>query len=60
VELDAVTGKYTRKVLFSNNDVPTAMPRLGSNLGKDFYIVGREDRLFGRTKVAVAKITAGN
>ena len=60
VELDAATGKYTRKVLFSNNDVPTAMPRLGNNLGKDLYIIGREDRMFGRTKVAVAKITAGS
>jgi len=56
--LDAVTGKYTRKVFFSNKDVPTAMPRMGAMVGSSLYIVGRDDRIFGRTKVAVAKITA--
>ena len=60
VTLDAITGKYTRKVFFSNKDVPTAMPRLGAYIGNDLYIIGRDDRLFGRTKVAVAKISATN
>jgi hypothetical protein len=60
ITLDPITGKYTRKSLFSNNDVPTAMPRLGSNLGRDMYIVGREDRLLGKTKIAVAKISVKN
>lgn len=59
VVLDATTGKYVRKVFFSNIDVPTAMPRLGSYIGNDMYMVGREDRLFGKTKIAVAKITLG-
>lgn len=58
--LDVTTGKYTRSVLFSNKDVPTAMPRLSSYIGNDMYLIGRDDRLFGRTKVAVAKITATN
>lgn len=58
--LDAVTGKYTRNVFFSNKDVPTAMPRLGSYIGNDMYLIGREDRLFGRTKIAVAKVTVPN
>ena len=57
ITLDPITGKYTRNLLFSNNDVPTAMPRLSSNLGKDMYIVGKEDRLLGKTKIAVARIS---
>jgi len=55
--LDATTGKYTRKLFFSNKDVPTAMPRLSSYIGDDMYMIGREDRLFGKTKIAVAKVT---
>jgi hypothetical protein len=57
ISLDPVTGKYTRSVLFDNSDVPTAMPRLGSNLGNDLYIIGKEDRLLGKTKIAVAKVS---
>jgi hypothetical protein len=60
INLDPITGKYTRNSLFSNNDVPTAMPRLSSNLGKDMYIVGKEDRLLGKTKIAVARISIKN
>jgi hypothetical protein len=56
LSLDPMTGKYTRSVLFSNDDVPTAMPRLGSNLGNELYIVGKEDRLLGKTKIAIAKV----
>ena len=57
VDLDLITGKYTRNILFSNDDVPTAMPRLGSGLGKDLFIVGKEDRFLGKSKIAVAKIS---
>ncbi len=60
ITLDIATGKYTRNVLFSNKDVPTAMPRLSSYIGNDMYLIGREDRFFGRTKIAVAKITTTN
>lgn len=60
ITLDPITGKYTRHSLFSNNDVPTAMPRLGSNLGRDMYIIGKEDRMLGKTKIAVAKISIKN
>ncbi len=56
VKLDPVTGKYTRSVFFSNNDVPTAMPRLGSVHGNDFYMTGKEDRILGKTKIALAKV----
>lgn len=55
--LDEVTGKCQRKQLFSNTDIPTAMPRWGSVIGQDMYIVGRTDRLFGKTKLVVGKIS---
>ncbi|WP_207515387.1 hypothetical protein [Longitalea luteola] len=58
VSLDEVTGKYQRKLFFSNADVPTAMPRHSSVIGQDMYMVGKTDRLFGKTKLAVAKITS--
>jgi hypothetical protein len=58
ITLDEVTGKYQRKVFFSNADVPTAMPRHGSMIGQDMYIVGKTDRLFGKSKIAVGKITS--
>lgn len=57
VILDPVSGKYQRTQLFDNKDVPTAMPRLGSVLGNDFYLVGKEDRFFGKTKIAIGKIS---
>ncbi len=57
VNLNTVTGKYTRSSLFSNKDVPTAMPRLGTVLGKDLYIIGKEDRLLGKTKIAIARLS---
>lgn len=56
IKLDAATGKYTRVSLFANDDIPPAMPRLGQNIGNTFYIIGKEDRLFGKTKIAVGKI----
>jgi hypothetical protein len=58
VSLDEVSGKYQRKLFFSNSEVPTAMPRHGSVIGQDMYMVGKTDRLFGKTKLAVAKITS--
>ena len=58
VSLDEVTGKYQRKLFFSNAEVPTAMPRHSSVIGQDMYMVGKTDRLFGKTKLAVAKITS--
>jgi hypothetical protein len=58
VSLDEVTGKYQRKLFFSNSDVPTAMPRHSSVVGQDMYMVGKTDRLFGKTKLAVAKISS--
>jgi hypothetical protein len=55
--IDEVTGKNKRKFFFTNTDVPTSMPRLGAVIGTEMYIVGKEDRLFGKTKIAVARIS---
>lgn len=57
VSMNQATGKYTRNQFFSNTDVPTAMPRLGSVIANDMYIIGKEDRIFGKTKIAIAKIS---
>lgn len=57
INLDAATGKYKRVSLFSNNDQPTAMPRLGVPIGNDFYLIGKEDKLLGKTKIAVGKVS---
>jgi hypothetical protein len=56
VQLDVLSGKYTRKPLFSNKDIPTAMPRLGSVLGNTLFLVGKEDRMLGKSKIALGKI----
>jgi hypothetical protein len=55
--IDEVTGKNNRKFFFTNTDVPTSMPRLGAVVGQEMYIVGKQDRIFGKTKIAVAKIS---
>ena len=60
IALNTETGKYTRQLLFHNNDVPTAMPRFGSTINKDMYIIGKEDKIFGKTKIALAKISVAN
>ena len=47
--------------IFSNSAFAQAraapMPRLGSVVDVSMYIVGKEDRLFGQSKIAVGKIT---
>lgn len=55
--LNEATGKYSRSVFFSNTDVPTAMPRLGSVTGDMMFIIGKNDRIMAKTKIAVARIT---
>lgn len=57
LDLNETTGKFSRKIFFSNKDVPTAMPRLGAVIGKDMYMVGKSDRVMGKSKVAIAKVT---
>ncbi|MEP6951604.1 MAG: hypothetical protein ABI863_20095 [Ginsengibacter sp.] len=57
LSVNETTGKYTRNQFFSNTDVPTSMPRLGSVIGDNMYIIGKDDHAFGKTKIAIAKIT---
>ena len=59
VTLDEITGQYKRQSLFSNNGIPTAMPRLGAVIGggEDMYIVGKNDRTLGKTKIAVGLLS---
>lgn len=57
IALNTSTGKYTRSSLFSNNDVPTAMPRLSSVLNNELYLIGKEDRIFGKSKMALARLS---
>ncbi|MBV8255150.1 MAG: hypothetical protein JO154_21285 [Chitinophaga sp.] len=57
LNLDGTSGKFTRSLFFSNKEIPTAMPRLGAVIGNDMYMVGKSDRMMGKSKIAVAKIT---
>ena len=57
ISIDPVTGNLTRKVMFSNSDNPTAMPRLGTIVNNDMYFIGKDDKTFGKSKVAIAKLT---
>ncbi len=56
LSVNQATGKLTRNMFFSNTGNPTAMPRLGSVIGNEMYMVGKEDRIFGKTKIAIARI----
>jgi hypothetical protein len=58
VRLDLLTGKLTRKILFSNRDIPPAMPRLGVVFDKTLYVTGKEEAGWGKSKVAVGKISS--
>lgn len=51
------TGSLTRKFISSNADMATAMPRSGSIVNDDFYLIGMDMKLMSRTKIAVGKIT---
>lgn len=58
ISLDEVAGKFQRKLFFSNTEVPTSMPRHSAVIGQDMYVVGKTDRLLGKTKLAVGKISS--
>ncbi len=55
--VDELTGKYKRKMFFTNTDVPTSMPRLGSVVENGMYLIGKDDRVMAKSKIAVAKVT---
>ena len=60
VDLDMITGKYTRKALYSNRDIPTSMPRLGAVQNNTMYLTGKEDRTMAKSKIVVGKITCSD
>ena len=60
VNLDMMTGKYTRKALFSNKDIPTCMPRLGSVMSNTMWVTGKDDRMLAKSKVVVGKIVCAD
>lgn len=57
ITLDALTGTFNRSFLCSNTETPTAMPRSGTVFGKEMYLVGKDDRMLAKSKIAVGKIT---
>ena len=57
VALQTSTGSYSRNKLFSNGINPTAMPRLGSVLNNNLYLIGKEDKVGSKTKVALARLS---
>jgi hypothetical protein len=57
VSLNIADGVYKRKFLSGNEDLPRVMPRLGSEFAKEFYMVGRQDKVFGKTKVVVGRLS---
>lgn len=56
LEVNQATGNYKRKMLFTNDDIPDAMPSMGSQIGNTYYMTGKRIRI-GKTLIAVAKIT---
>ncbi|HXD78451.1 MAG TPA: hypothetical protein VN616_11625 [Puia sp.] len=56
VDLDMLTGKYSRKPLFTNRNIPISMPRLGVALNDILYLTGIEDRSFAKSKIIVGTI----
>lgn len=57
LEVDEITGNINRKKLFSNEGIPTAMPRFGYFAGNDMYLIGRTNRTLAKTKIAVGKVS---
>ena len=57
ISIDPMTGAITRKFVFSNSGNPTAMPRLGTIVNNEMYLVGKTDRALGKSKIAVGKLT---
>ena len=57
LNIDNSTGKYTRKPFFSNEDIPPALVRHGVQFGNNFYMVGMQVKLLGKSKIVVGKAT---
>lgn len=57
ISIDELTGSISRKQIFSNRDIPTAMPKDGVAIGHDMYIVGKTYNNFSKPRIVVGKIT---
>lgn len=57
VTIDMTTGKMTRKLFFSNDGIPAAMPRHTSVFGKEIYMIGKSYQGLTKSKISVGKIT---
>lgn len=60
ITVNMQTGIYERQMLFHNKDVPTAMPAYSSVINNNLYIIGKQDKLFAQSKIALAKISVSN
>lgn len=58
LDLNMKTGKVSRKELFENNDEPIPMPRMSAAVAKNLFLIGKQEKTMGKSKVAMAKITA--
>jgi hypothetical protein len=54
--LDMETGKVTRKMLFTNNDEPTAMVRHGMVLNNELYLVALRWSMLGKSTIKLGRI----
>lgn len=57
ISVDEKTGALTRNQIFSNKDIPTAMPKSMVTIGNDVYMVGRSDKNVWKNRIAVGRIT---
>jgi hypothetical protein len=56
--LDMLTGKFSRRVLFTNEDILPAAPKLGVVIGHSLYLPGISDNRLGlNAKIEVGKIS---
>lgn len=56
--VDPKTGKYKRKVLYSNKDQINSMPVTGVQIDKNFFMICKKwNKGFGKAKIALAKLT---
>ncbi len=56
LSIDTEKGTMKRSFVFSNDDIPPATLRLGVELDNTLYVVGRQNRSLGKTKIVVGKI----
>jgi hypothetical protein len=56
VMLDLETGKVTRKMLFTNEEEPTAMVRHGMVLNNELYVVALRRAMMGKSTIKLGRI----